>query len=260
MPDIQTYSKGTIYRIKLDELQPDPNQPRKYIDEEALEELMKSIKQHDVLVPILFRVDENGQKIIVAGERRYQASKRNGLKDIPSLFVDGKHAEIALVENLLRQNLTPMEEAEALQEMKTKFSYSDVQLSRVLSKGRSTITEILSMNRLPEDIRSECRKSFQIPRDKLIEIARLNKPEEMKEFYEKVKKENLTRAEIRKLISGAKEGKPEEDKNEKDTEDKSKIEIYINNIISIIRKQNGKFSTDDKKKLNELIIEIQSVL
>ena len=262
MPENQTYSKGTIYKIKLEELLPDPNQPRKYIDEEALEELMKSIKQHDVLVPILFRVDENGQKVIVAGERRYQASKRNELKDIPALFVDGKHAEIALVENLLRQNLTPMEEAEALQEMKVKFSYSDTQLSRVLSKGRSTISEILSMNRLPEEIRAECRKSFQIPRDKLIEIARLDKPEEMKELYERVKKENLTRAEIRKLKNVLVEEKPEAaDNKEKDVEeDKSIIEVYADKIIGIIQNQDGRLSANEKKKLNKLVKEIQNVL
>lgn len=262
MPEVQTYNKGTIYRIKLEELQPDPNQPRKYIDEEALKELGKSIKQHGVLMPILFRVNEKGEKIIVAGERRYHASKATCLEDIPALYVDGKHAEIALVENLLRQNLTPMEEAEALLQMKEQFAYTETALSKVLSKGKSTISEILSLNKLPEDIRSECRKSFQIPRDRLVEIAKLDKPEDMKEVYEKVKKENLTKSEIKRLKNELAAGKSEAaDMKKKETvEDKSDIEVSVDKFIKLLRKHDGKFSATEKKKLIELTKEIEYVM
>ena len=264
MPEVQNYKKGTIYNIKLGELQPDPNQPRKYIDEEALMELEKSIRQHGVLMPILFRVDEKGQKIIVAGERRFHASSAIGLRDIPALYVDGKHAEIALVENLLRQNLTPMEEAEALQQMKVQFSYTEAALSRVLSKGKSTISEILSLNKLPEEIRTECRKSFQIPRDKLVEIAKLDKPEDMKDMYEKVKNENLTRAEIKKLKKDIEEEKSEtEDKKKKEMpKEENEIEIaeYTNKLIHLIKRQKGNVSDDVKKKFKELVKEIENIL
>ena len=261
MPENQAYIKGTIYRIKLEELQPDPNQPRKYIDKDALEELSKSIKQHGVLVPILFRVDENGQKIIVAGERRYQSSKEIGLNEIPALFVDGKHAEIALVENLLRQNLTPMEEAEALQQMKDQFAYSDMALSKVISKGRSTISEILSLNKLPESIRIECRRSFQIPRDKLVEIAKLEKTNDMTAMYEKVKKDNLTKFEIKKLKKELAEGLTiKNEDSDKLSADKSHIEAFVDRFIKILRKHDGKFSSRDKKKLTDLVKEIENTL
>ncbi|GLI36463.1 ParB/RepB/Spo0J family partition protein [Desulforhabdus amnigena] len=109
-----TYQKGRLYTLDLSQLQPDPNQPRKSLDPAALEELAASIAQHGVLEPILFRLDENGGLIIVAGERRVQAARQANLTTIPGILVDGNHAEIALVENLLRQDLTAIEEAEAL--------------------------------------------------------------------------------------------------------------------------------------------------
>lgn len=260
MPEGQTYNKGTIYKIKLEELQPDPNQPRKYIDEEALKELEKSIKQHGVLMPILFRVNEKGEKIIVAGERRYHASKASGLEDIPAIYVDGKYVEIALVENLLRQDLTPMEEAEALLQMKEQFAYTEIALSKVLCKGKSTISEILSLNKLPEEIRSECRKSFQIPRDRLVEIAKLEKLAEMKELYEKVKKDNLTRNEIRRLKNEQPAGEENTKKQDVSADEKSDIEANADRFIKLLHKHNGKFSANEKKKLTEVVKEIESAL
>lgn len=265
---VKAYEKGIIYMIKLPELQPDPNQPRKYIDEEALKELEKSIKQHGVLQPILFRVDEKGQKVIVAGERRYQASKNIGLEEIPALLVEGKHVEIALVENLLRQNLTPMEEAEALYQMKTEFSYSDSALAKVLCKGKSTITEILSLNRLPEEIRGECRKSLKIPRDKLVEIAKLEKAEDMAKVYEKVKSEDLSRKEIRQLKKELKDDdKAIEDKDSQQDEvqdegskDAAALINHADKLISLVWKLRENISDEAKEKLRELVKEIEKAV
>lgn len=269
MPEkVKDYEKGIIYRLKLDELQPDPNQPRKYIDEDALKELEKSIEQHGILQPILFRIDEKGQKVIVAGERRYQASKNIGAGDIPALLVEGKHAEIALVENLLRQNLTPMEEAEALQQMKDEFSYSELTLSKVLCKGKSTISEILSLNRLPKGIREECRKSLKIPRDKLVEIAKLEKAEDMVKVYEKVKKEDLSRKEIRQLKKElkaddiAEENKDSQKEKEQDevSKDTAALINYSDKLISLIRKLKDSIDDEMKARLRELAKEIEKVV
>jgi len=94
-------------KTPIAEFQPDPNQPRKYFDETALTELSESIKQYGVLQPIIYYVNESGQKIIVAGERRYQAAKKAQLSQIPAIVIDGKEADkVALVENILRQDLS----------------------------------------------------------------------------------------------------------------------------------------------------------
>jgi len=168
---IVTYDKGKLYQLDLAQLQADPNQPRKYIDPQALEELAASIAQHGVLEPILFRVAE-GLLYVVAGERRVEAAKKAGLTTIPAISVEGNYAEIAIVENLLRQDLTAVEEAEALQALMTEQKYTHEQLAGILGKARVTITEILSLNRLPQEIRDECRSSSATARRTLVEIAR----------------------------------------------------------------------------------------
>lgn len=173
MPDpADAYEKGKIFQLDPNQLKTDPGQPRKYMDPIALEEMTASVIKHGVLQPILFRSDESGNPVIVAGERRAEAAKKAGLATIPAIPVDGNHAEIALVENLLRQDLTPVEEAEALDRLLKDQNYTHEQLAGIIGKARNTITEILSLNRLPIEIRDECRSSNATARKTLIEIAR----------------------------------------------------------------------------------------
>jgi len=177
------YEKGILYELSLSNLQPDFNQPRKVIDAAALEELTDSIAKHGVLEPILFRTDEAGVPTIVAGERRVEAARKAGLTTIPAIYVAGKHAEIALVENLLRQDLTVVEEAEALQRLMEEQQYTQEQLSVIIGKARSTITEILTVNRLPAAIRDDCRGNRSVPRSVLLEIARKKQERAMHTAY-----------------------------------------------------------------------------
>jgi ParB family chromosome partitioning protein len=184
-----TYQKGKLYDLPIIDLKPDPNQPRKSMDPQALEELAASIRTHGIIQPILFRVGIGGHDpispeigivspyspgtlIIVAGERRYKAAQQAGLLVLPGICVEGNPSEIALVENLLRQDLTPIEEAEALDRLLTEQSYTHEQLAAIIGKARNTLTEILSLNRLPPEIRDECRSSTTTARKTLIEIAR----------------------------------------------------------------------------------------
>lgn len=178
------YEKGKLYNLPIGDLNPDPNQPRKFMDPLALEDLTESIRQHGILMPILFRQDAapattqnselktNNSLFIVAGERRYAAAQQAGLTTIPAILVEGNTAEIALVENLLRQDLTAVEEAEALQRLKDEHKYTDEQLSGVIGKARTTISDIMLINRLPVEIRDECRGDQKIGKSVLIEIAR----------------------------------------------------------------------------------------
>ena len=168
-----TYEKGQFYKISIIDFKPDPNQPRKYMDPQGLEDLAASLTRNGILQPLLFRVEEgNPYLIIVAGERRYAAAKIAGLLVIPAICVEGNTAEIALVENLQRQDLTPVEEGEALGRLKDEQQYTDEQLSGVIGKARTTINESLLLNKLPQEIRDECRGNNKFIKSALVEIAR----------------------------------------------------------------------------------------
>jgi ParB family transcriptional regulator, chromosome partitioning protein len=182
-----TYQKGKLYILNLDQLQADSNQPRKSMDEEALGELAASIRQHGVLEPILFRQDDEGNLFVVAGERRMAAAKMAELTTIPGIFVQGSYAEIALVENLLRQDLTAVEETEALGALMAEQNYTQEQLAGVIGKARSTINDILTLTRLPQEIRDACRGSRSVSRSTLIEIARKKQERAMITAWNKYK-------------------------------------------------------------------------
>lgn len=201
-----TYEKGQLYQLPLTDLQADPKQPRKYLDPQALQDLSDSIAQHGVLTPILFRVEiseETGghdaasrppvsspppaSLFIVAGERRCEAAKTAGLTTIPAILVEDKTGEIALVENLLRQDLTAVEEAEALDRLMKEESYTQEQLGAIVGKARTTIGDILTLTRLPQAIRDECRGALTVTRKTLIEIARKKQERAMLTAWNKYK-------------------------------------------------------------------------
>lgn len=180
------------YDVPLGSLSPNPNQPRTHFDDGAMAELVTSVKRHGVLQPVIFRRDEQGGLILISGERRFRASQKAGKETIPGVFIDdGDAVEIALVENLLRENLTPIEEAEALQRLKDEKSYKLEQISAVIGKAVSTISEILSLTRLPDKVKDECRKSPQYSRRALVEIAKGKDEKEMRKLFKKYKMSEL---------------------------------------------------------------------
>lgn len=195
------YEKGKLYQFVLSGLIPDPAQPRKFFDEQALAELQASITSHGVLQPILVREGNAGAFYIVSGERRYQASKNAGLTTIPAIITDGEPAEIAIIENLLRENLTAIEEAEAIERLRTLHDYGLAQLGAVLGKAESTLSEILSLNRLPAAVKDDCRNNPKAMRSILTLIARQKTPEKMLGLYTKYKESGLTYGELRKRIA-----------------------------------------------------------
>jgi ParB family chromosome partitioning protein len=192
----ETYEKGKLYQLPLSELFADPEQPRKFFDEQALTELQASIAVHGVLQPILVRAGADGNFIIVSGERRFQAAKNAGLETIPAIITDGEPAEIAIIENLLRENLTAIEEAEAIERLRGVHDYGFSELATALGKAESTLSEILSLNRLPAEVKDDCRNDPKAARGILTVIARQKTPEKMVTLYQKYKQSGLTRGEI----------------------------------------------------------------
>lgn len=186
--DPTAYDKGKLYEINLNDLQADPDQPRKIIDAQGLEDITASVAKLGVLQPILFRSGAEGKLVIVAGERRVNAARAVGLATIPAMYIaDANFAEVALVENLLRQDLTAVEEAEALQRLMTDQGYTQEQMGVIVGKARTTVGDILTLNKLPQEIRDECRGDRQITRQTLIDIARKKQARGMTTAYNSYK-------------------------------------------------------------------------
>ena len=150
----ESATKEEIIELPIDELRVNPYQPRKVFKDEALQELSNSIKEHGVFQPIIVKQSIKGYEI-VAGERRFRASKMAGLTTIPAIvrnFTDGQMMEIALLENLQRENLSAIEEALAYKNMIEQLSLTQDELSRKVGKSRSHITNILGLLRLPKEV------------------------------------------------------------------------------------------------------------
>lgn len=151
--DVDNSVDKGIKNISISLLDPNKDQPRKKFDEEALNELASSIKLHGVLQPILV-VEKNGRYLIVAGERRFRASKIAGLKEIPCLignFSDNEIKEISIIENLQRKDLTPIEEAKAIKQLIDEFGWTQDVVAERLGKSRPAITNTLRLlNLCPE--------------------------------------------------------------------------------------------------------------
>lgn len=144
-----------LAELPIDALSPNPNQPRVHFDEETLEELAASIREIGVLQPVLARAIGNGQFQLVAGERRWRAARRAGLTTIPAIVRttdDLSSVEQALVENLHRQDLTPLEEAAAYQQLIEDFHLTHEQVSSRVGKSRSAVTNTLRLMSLPPSI------------------------------------------------------------------------------------------------------------
>jgi ParB family chromosome partitioning protein len=193
-----TYEKGKLYDLPLAAVQPDPEQPRKYFDGQALTDLAASITSHGVLQPILVRLGADGAFIIVSGERRYQATTKAGLATIPAIITDGEPAEISIIENLLREDLTAIEEAEAIERLRALHDYTLADLSATLGKSDSTLSDILSLNKLPAAVKDDCRNDPTALKSILALIARQKTPEKMTALYAKYKESGLTCGEIKK--------------------------------------------------------------
>lgn len=150
----ETATNEEIVEVNLDELRPNPYQPRKVFNDEALKDLSESIKEHGVFQPIIIKKSIKGYEII-AGERRVRASKIAGLSKIPAIIRnldDEQMMEIALLENLQRENLSSIEEAEAYKTMIENLHLTQEELSKKVGKSRSHITNILGLLRLPREV------------------------------------------------------------------------------------------------------------
>jgi ParB family transcriptional regulator, chromosome partitioning protein len=217
-----------IIEIELTKLKPNPDQPRKRFDEETIKELASSIEQHGLIQPISVVPDPEGGDgfVIVAGERRYRAHQHLRKPTIVAIITKGNSDEIALIENIQREDLSPMDQAEGLASMMEKHGYKQEDLARVVGKSRPTVTELLSLNSLPEDIKYECR-TFDVPKSYLVQIVRAT-PEQRHQFWEAYKKgEVKTVREAKKRKAGEEVAQPQPKKAKRVFETAQKATVIV---------------------------------
>lgn len=140
--------------VRISEVEPNPDQPRKNFENEPLEALAESISQHGIIQPILVR-PKNGMYMIITGERRWRAARMAGLSEVPVIITeadDKKAAELALVENIQRKDLNPVEEARAYADLINEYSYTQEEIAKKVGRSRSSITNSLRLLELPETV------------------------------------------------------------------------------------------------------------
>lgn len=182
---IAARSRSVGRTIPIESIYPNPEQPRTEFGD--LTELTESIREKGVLEPLLVKPTDDGRFMIIAGERRWRSSKLAGLTEVPCIEMDiDEHgiAEIALIENLQRKDLNIWEEADGLASLASRFGYTQEDIARKISKSRSTVTELMTVAGLPDDIRTRCRDANINSKSTLLEIARQFDDAAMHEFLD----------------------------------------------------------------------------
>ena len=240
----ETVSKEEIIEIPISELRPNPYQPRKVFDTEKLKELSDSIKEHGVFQPIIVKKSIKGYEII-AGERRYRASKLAGLEKMPAIvrnFTDNQMMEIALLENLQRENLNAIEEAVAYKSMIEKMNLTQDDLSKKVGKSRSHITNILGLLRLPLEVQ-KLLVDGKISMSHARVISKLATREEMIDLATKIVKEQMPVHDLEKIST---EGTlTKKNKNERKVKSQTSEYKYVEDMMS--DKLDTKVKIKDKK-------------
>lgn len=195
----QTKYSLRIVDVPLQDCRTNPHQPRKVLDSASLQELANSIAQHGLLQPITVRRDPKNKQgfVVVAGERRFRAYELLQRPTIPAVITSGNADEIALIENLQREDLTPLEEAEALERLQKKYGYTQEELAKTVGKARSTITNLLRLTSLPRKIKKECSTSNVATKSFLIELSKLPNANEQLAFWNEAKERGITVREAR---------------------------------------------------------------
>lgn len=188
-------------RLPLDEIIPNKDQPRKTFDEESLRELADSILQHGVLQPLLVRPLPGGGYQLVAGERRYRASRIAGLKEVPVVvkeLTDTETMEIAIIENLQREDLNPIEEAEGLQALIDRCGFTQEDVAASIGRSRPAIANSLRLLKLPEDVR-EMTKEGKLSAGHARALLAFDNPAMMSEAARQTVEKNLTVRDLERM-------------------------------------------------------------
>ncbi len=203
--EIVKEEQNNSVEININDIHSNPYQPRKTFSDESLNELASSIKEYGVVEPIIVRKDVKGY-IIVAGERRTKAAKIAGLKTIPAIvknFTDREMMEIALLENIQREDLNPIDTAESIDNIIRNHSLTQEEFSKKFGKSRSYVTNLLGLLRLPKEVQEKVKKGT-ISMSHARSLSKLDDPDQVLYLADRIEKENLNVRDVEGILSNKK--------------------------------------------------------
>ncbi|MBQ8208038.1 MAG: ParB/RepB/Spo0J family partition protein [Clostridia bacterium] len=262
LDDNMTESKSeSVTTLRISSIEPRKNQPRKTFEEESLKQLADSIASHGVLQPIIVKEsrDMQGYYEIIAGERRWRASKMAGLTEIPVVIFDGddlKAAQVAIIENVQRQDLNPLEEALGYRDLIERFDLTQEQVASQVGKSRPTITNMMRLLELPDEV-LEMLKEGKISTGHARALLSLKNPEDIIPLANKIYMRGLSVREIEASVKrlNAESGRSQAKIEEKETKESEQTGIYLRELerksMSMLGRR-VKIHNDPKKKTVEL--------
>lgn len=225
---VRTSGSSSIGEIEISKILANPNQPRRDFNEEALQELAESIKELGVIQPITLRKMEDDTYQIIAGERRFRASQLAGKTTIPAYILkadDEETMEMALIENIQREDLNALEVALAYQQLIEQHNLSQEQLSKRIGKGRATIANFLRLLKLPAAIQMALKEKV-IDMGHAKALLSLESHSEQINLFHEIEKNNYTVREIEEIVRRMKEGEDTQAVKQKKAADKKQDEVY----------------------------------
>jgi len=244
---------NVVLNIPVQNIRPNPHQPRKEFKEESLEELAGSIKKHGLIQPITVRYIGEKRFELISGERRLRASKLAGLKEIPSYIREVNDEEVisfALIENIQREDLNPIEVAMGYKRLVDELNYTQAEVAEKVGKNRTTVTNMLRLLNLPAFIQAGLRDD-KISMGHARALISIDDPEDQEKIYKKAVKQDYSVRQIEKAVRALGEEKSQKEKSTKDEN-----RAFYNEISSRLRRKlSTKVNIKSKKNGGEIRIE-----
>ena len=257
IPEFGKDESKTLFYCGIEEIVPNRSQPRKHFDESKLQELAESIKEKGVLEPLIVRRLDGGYQLIV-GERRWRAAQKAGLKEVPVLVkeIEGREAlEVSLIENLQREDLNPIEEAEAFKRLTEEFEISQGELATRIGKDRTTIANALRLLKLPTEVRNQLLQN-RITSGHARAILSLETKEKQKELCALIIQKGLS---VREAEALAKRWSEKPKRAATPAKERSDLESQFNSLQDSLRRHLGtKVHITQKGKRGKIEIEYYS--
>lgn len=247
-----------LVTVNIREVEPNRNQPRKYFNEDRLEELADSIRQNGIVEPLLVQKKDNYYEI-VAGERRWRAAKKAGIQEVPIIIkelTDQEVFEISLIENIQREQLNPIEEAQAYKRLLDEFSLTQEEIAKKVSKSRTVITNAMRLLKLDERVQ-QMVISGELAMGHARAILGIDNLEEQFTFAKKAVKESLTAREVEKFIRKRTQEKEDKQKQEKRDKEFEQMKAVFADLENHLKDVLGTKVTVNAKELDRGTIEIE---
>ncbi len=266
--EMSNVSRETL--INITDIEPNREQPRRNFNEDSLQELAESIKQYGVVQPLIVQKKENHYELI-AGERRWRAARICGLKQVPVIvknYTDKEILEIALIENIQREDLNPIEEAHAYQRLISEYGMKQDEVAERVAKSRVAVTNSIRLLKLGDNVQQMLVEEL-ISSGHARALLSITDKEKQSELATKVLDEKLSVRETEKLVKSTLNGKDKEKKKKNEVEDlvykdlEEKVKSVLGTKVKIVRKNKNKgtisleyYSDDDLERIIELLLSV----